>query len=98
MPTMSKAYRHSPSAVKSACARTLRECGFTIEETKGAMIVASSAPSVLSWGERVVVRIEQDRHGTTVSVESSPTAQLFDWGKSKENVETFFSTLDKTLR
>jgi len=98
MPAMSKSYRHSPSAVKSACAQTLRECGFTIEETKGPMIIASSSTTVLSWGERIVVRIEQDRRGTTVSVESSPTAQLFDWGKSKENVEKFFSMLDKTLR
>ena len=49
--------------------------------------------SLWSWGERVVVRIDRGR----VACESRCVVGVFDWGKNRENVESFFAALDAAL-
>lgn len=55
---------------------------------------ANIAISFLSWGETLEIRIFS---GGRVQVESKCIypLQCFDWGKNKENVETFFAQVEK---
>lgn len=46
-------------------------------------IKAKTNPSLLSWGEEIVITI----HGDSVHINSSTESQIIDWGKTQENVE-----------
>lgn len=68
--------------------------GWTIEREEADRIWLRTPSSIASWGERILV------HGVTLSggrtqvvIESKPVAQLFDWGKSRENVEFMATAL-----
>jgi len=54
--------------------------------------------SLRSWGESVIITIiERTSTQIEISVESSASAQLFDWGKSKDNIDLFFNTLEQNM-
>ena len=54
--------------------------------------------SLWSWGENVLIRIISiNSTQTEISVKSSASAQLFDWGKSKDNMDLFFNTLEQNI-
>lgn len=52
---------------------------------------------IRSWGENIEVALKDTPQGVEVIVTSGPTAQLFDWGKSSENISKFFANLEKHL-
>lgn len=97
MVTESKIYKASFKEVYDASLEALRKCGFEVKERKENSIKAMSGLSLLSWGESVEVFIKSEREGVKVEVSSSPTAQLFDWGKTGENVSRVFSNLESEL-
>lgn len=74
---------------------------FNIQEqniSKG-YIKCTTRSSLWSWGESILIRVLKiDLRQTKISIESSPTAQLLDWGKSKDNINIFFNTLEQNLR
>jgi hypothetical protein len=73
---------------------------FTVTSTdpKVGTIQCKTSASIRSWGETINIRIRrlQDEE-TEITVESSASAQLFDWGKSEENIQTFFSSVKAAL-
>jgi len=77
----------------------LSECKFSVKESdnKTGIIKASTKMSVWSWGENIKILIEKTSVGTKVSVISEAKAQLFDWGKSKRNINNFFEVLNRKL-
>lgn len=87
--------------VYNACKEAIEQCGFLFgsENQDKGVLTASSSPTIFSWGEDMVIRVQVPSHGKTkVIVESSPKAQLFDWGKSRENERRIIEYLDKILR
>lgn len=61
-------------------------------------IQCKSSASIWSWGETIEIRVRQIQDDKTqVTAESSASAQLFDWGKSKDNIEKFLSALKAAL-
>lgn len=54
-------------------------------------IECKTEASIWSWGETILIKIKSVApQETQIIIESSPWVQLFDWGKSKENIENFF--------
>lgn len=56
---------------------------------EGETVISFETPAtIFSWGETVEVRLETaDGNEIRVRMKSSPTAQVFDWGKSSENIK-----------
>lgn len=64
-------------------------------DQKNGIIECKTETSIWSWGESIIIRVIQiNTQKTQITIESSSTMQLFDWGKSKENIEFFFNTLE----
>ena len=96
----SKVYPHPFDEIFEACIQAIIKCGFTVdtEDRDRGIIVVSTHLTIFSWGEKIVIRtdrISDDR--TKVEVESAPTAQLFDWGKSNENENRIIGYLDDLM-
>lgn len=47
---------------------------------------ARTGGNLLSWGEEVTAHVAPDHHGSVVVVESHPIAQVFDFGRSRQNI------------
>lgn len=95
--TVSRTYNRSLNEVLEASISALKNCGFTITEKGQRVIEASSGISLRSWGEHIQINLSSTSEGTEAKVTSEAKAQLFDLGKSEENVSRFFSELEKQL-
>src|SRR5437667_11655903 len=87
------------SSVFEACPEGLTTLGWTLrhgDETKGT-IEATTSPTIFSWGENLDITLKKVAGGTDVLFISEPAMQLFDWGKSSENVGRFLKELNKLL-
>lgn len=58
-------------------------------------IKAKTGATLKSWGEDISIKTHREPTGTTISVTSEATSQLFDWGKSRENERAFLEQLKK---
>lgn len=75
----------------------INNCGWNVvsyDENKG-LIIAQTETNILSWGEKVSIKISKKGNGAVVEVISEPVAQLIDWGKSKGNIQTFYNWFEK---
>lgn len=93
----SRTYNRSLNEVLEASIRALKNCGFTITEKGQRIVKASSGISLRSWGEDIQVKMSSTSKGIEVKITAEPKAQLFDLGKSEEDVSRFFSELEKQL-
>lgn len=59
-------------------------------------IKAKTGATLRSWGENVSIYVSQEETGSTISVYSEASSQLFDWGKSGKNETVFLEEL-KTI-
>jgi len=87
--------------VFDACKRAIEYYAFSIDsiDEENGIIYASSPPNIFSWGENIIVKLQQiSTNNTKITVESSPKAQVFDWGKSRENERKILSYLKELLR
>ena len=90
--TESRFYNASVDRVYEASLQALRDCNFQIVSQESQKIVALARETIWSWGEDVEVLISQTPEGSSI-----PRHQLFDWGKSEENISMFFSSLKRNL-
>ncbi len=95
--SVSRIYEHSLNEVFEATVKALKTCGFEITEKTTHTIKASSGISLRSWGENIKVNLSSTSKGIEVRATSEPATQLFDLGKSEENVSRLLSELDKQL-
>lgn len=65
---------------------------------KDGKIVVSKGVSLRSWGERITIQVTKEDSKTKVTVSSVPEAQLFDWGKSRENERRIMLELNTLSR
>ena len=83
--------------VYAAVERSLKLNSFEIRNRQDRYLEASAPVSFFSWGEHIKISLEPSGEQTKVTIQSSPKAQLFDWGKNEENVDRLFDTLNKIL-
>ena len=83
--------------VYDASVEALRKSGFQIKDKSTNKLKASSGWDFRSWGENIEVTLEDTPRGVEVRVTSTPIAQLFDWGRSEENISKFFTNLERCL-
>ena len=76
-----------------------RELGWKILEEKpeSCEIKARTGATLRSWGEEILIKAYPEPNGTTISVASEATSQLFDWGKSDENEKAFLEELKRKI-
>ena len=81
-----------PDYLTNAVAEVFRRLGWSYQMTSPSQFTANASMSFTSWGENITVEIFQN---SLVKVESKCAMpfQLVDWGKNKENVQTFFAHL-----
>jgi len=72
--------------------------GFSKSSISRRHIKCTTKASLWSWGESVLITITSiSSTQTEISVESLPSAQLFDWGKSKDNIDNFFNIIEQNI-
>ena len=92
----SKVFKKPLNEVYNASVKALQESGFTLNEKKGNVIRATYKTSIVSWGEDIEIRLSSKPEGVEVEA-TSEAYQIFDWGKSEENLSRFFANLKKQL-
>lgn len=92
-------YPNSYDDVFSAILQAIADCSFQREsaDRSSGQIVASAGISLMSWGERIEIQVSRADNRTKVSISSTPKAQLIDLGKSRENINILFATIDRHL-
>ena len=93
----SKIFKKSLREVFNASIRALQDSGFKINEQTDNTIKATTSISLFSWGENIEIVITYKKTGTEVII-TSEAQQLFDWGKSEENISLLFSRLEQHLK
>lgn len=76
----------------------LKEQGFKIKDSTPTSLVIDTSSSFWSFGEEMVISVDNDNKGCKVTISSDPKYQLIDWGKSGENIDNIFSIIDKIVR
>ena len=90
----SKKYESSQNELMQSAKIALEKCNFkvkSINENEG-QITAKTKLSWWSWTENNNLKIEEDGTVSMKSKSSFPL-QIFDWGKNKRNVKSFFNEL-----
>jgi len=99
---MKKVKKYSASHIKAfdCIIQAIKDCGYSIisQDQQTGTIRASSGFSLKSWGETILIQVSSLNNIVEVSVESTPKAQLMDWGKSRENVEVIIRAINKYLK
>ena len=92
-------YEYPYQRVYSAALSAAERCGFRIDEEDEdeGIIQASAGMSLWSWGEYITIEISRVTTGIEVTLSSNAKIQVFDWDKSKDNVNAFFQMLGRHL-
>jgi len=93
----SLASNSSPLTITHAITKAIEELGWNIVEQSPNRIQITTSPSFLSWGENVEIVIRGQSKGTHISIISEPNLQLFDWGKSEDNINLLLDVLSSIL-
>lgn len=84
----------------SAAVRTEMEAlGWKVSEATAKSLVANAPATILSWGEKITVTLQQGRVPATadLTIDSDAKAQLISWGKDDDNVTRLLKALDERL-
>ncbi|VUT27697.1 MAG: hypothetical protein SYNGOMJ08_00247 [Candidatus Syntrophoarchaeum sp. GoM_oil] len=92
-------YPNSYNNVFNAVLQAIADCSFRKEsiDMASGRIVASTDISLWSWGESIELQVSEADNGATVSISSTPNAQIIDWGKSEDNIERLFAAIERHL-
>lgn len=67
---------------------------FVMEDKDNGRILAKAGFSAFSWGEEILISIEEDGNVTMESACVFPL-QIISWGKNKNNVNRFFKKMSE---
>ncbi|NJD52633.1 MAG: hypothetical protein FIB07_07160 [Candidatus Methanoperedens sp.] len=97
MASANQLFQFPQSIVYDAIKKAFKELGWKITKESKAKINASTPITLASWGETIEIIISSESKYTNVKVTSNPNSQIFDWGKSTENIKTMFDTITNLL-
>lgn len=92
-----KDFHAPPARVAEAVRQALKKLGFTLTINTDERLAATTSTSLLSWGEKIEVTVSNHNGVTRVNATSEAPYQLFDWGKSDENITKLFSFIEQML-
>ncbi len=100
---MVKEFKKPYSAVYVKCHQAAIELNFDItrEDIGGGEILFKVGMSWFSWGEKfkiVITRSGLNQTRVEIASEAAFEAQVIDWGKNDNNVQSFFETLNGLLK
>lgn len=101
MRTQTEAFTGQPATILSAAKEVARDRGWTVASESGNELEFRTKVSVKSWGESIKVRVDlnQFASGTLlVTVSSSGRFQVYDWGKSADNVGILMEGLKQRVQ
>ena len=92
-------YKNPFGEVFEACSRAVNNKGWYIPHCNkdSGHIVAETEMSLLSWGEKIKIKVFKKRNETEVQFTSESLAQIIDWGKNESNSSAFFEELENIL-
>ncbi|KAB2946263.1 MAG: hypothetical protein OIN84_02065 [Candidatus Methanoperedens sp.] len=97
MASANQLFQFPQPIIYDAIKKAFKELEWKIIEESKDKINASTPITFVSWGETIEIVISSDSNYTKVKVTSNPNFQIFDWGKSEENVKTMFDTITNLL-
>ena len=99
VPIQKKTYPHLYDELFQASLRAVKQLDWKLisQDRTAGKIEAETGGSLRSWGENISIHLSEEATGTTISVFSGPSFQLFDWGKSEENEKAFHKELKKII-
>lgn len=93
---MHKIFNYNYDILFDKCKEVLKELDIRIDsiDKKEGLIEASTASSILSWGEEISIKFQQvGNKQIKILVKSVSSAQLIDWGKNSKNEESILNKL-----
>jgi len=92
-------YGNPYDAIFEASLKSVKELGWklTFSDSKVGDIKAQTGSTLWSWGEDISIKVSKEAAGSSVSVFSKASSQLFDWGKSEENEKLFHIKLKEII-
>src|SRR5947209_8242150 len=90
-------FHHSRTQVVGAVRQAFEELGFKLIESDHECLIATSPASLVSWGEEIAVTVTNCEGVTRVDAKSEASYQVFDWGKSDENITSLFASIERVL-
>lgn len=88
----------STSVARTTVKQAISELGWQIKEESENMLSVSTPISLSSWGETIAIRISSQGNKTQILIASSPKLQLFDGGKSEENIDSLADKISELLQ
>lgn len=91
----SRIYRIDYNTTFENALNSAKRC-FNVEQSdiNNGCIECKTRASIWSWGEAIFIEVKRvSSIETEITIDSSASSQLFDWGKSKENIEIFFNNI-----
>jgi len=81
------------AVLREAIAGVLDTLGWSFRSDTADEFVARAPMSGFSWGERVTIHLSYNGAVTVRSKCEGVMFQIFDWGRNKRNVDSFFDLL-----
>ena len=75
---------------------TIQTRSFILENNTDRIVYAKTQISGLSWGEKIIIKINED-NSLNIKSKCSFPMQCFDWGKNKENVNGFIAVFNNLI-
>lgn len=94
-----KIYSRPYSEIFEDCLASVRRLGWKLisQNDRIGEIRAKTGTTLWSWGEDISIHVSEEPAGTTISVLSEASSQIFDWGKSGENERAFHEELEEIV-
>ena len=75
---------------------TIQTRSFILENNTDRIVYAKTQISGGSWGEKIIIKINED-NSLNIQSKCSFPMQCFDWGKNKENVNAFIAVFNNLI-
>ena len=75
---------------------TIQTRSFILENNTDRIVYAKTQISWRSWGEKIIIKINED-NSLNIKSKCSFPMQCFDWGKNKENVNGFIAVFNNLI-
>ncbi len=97
MTEKTKQYNVDGSKIIAMLPSLLEKHGYKIKESSLTSLRVNTPSSIWSWGEEIIISINNSTSGCKVTVNSEAKYQLTDWGKSDENIDKVFAIIDSNV-
>ena len=76
---------------------TFQTSSFILENNTDRIVYAKTQISGASWGEKIIIKINDD-NSLNIKSKCSFPMQCFDWGKNKDNVNGFIAAFSNVIK